>query len=149
MDKIVGSEVRHGKDTVPVMQALNDVKFVGIYFGAHWAPPCRFFTKTLEEFYNNVNSGKKVFEVVFCSNDCNQDAFERNYAKMPWLAVPFEDEQYNSTLKQRYGINGIPTLVILDSEGYLIGYDGRHDIQNHGAESIEVWEKAKAQQTSK
>ena len=24
-------------------------KYIGLYFGAHWAPPCRLFTKNIEE----------------------------------------------------------------------------------------------------
>ncbi len=73
--------------------------FIGIYFGAHWAPPCRLFTPALAEFYNSLNRDGKVFEVIFCSIDGNEDAFERNYAEMPWTAIPFTDEQRIQNLK--------------------------------------------------
>ena len=69
-------------------------------------------------------------EIVFCSNDGNEAAFERNFATMPWLAVPYAEEQRIQNLKQRYGINGIPTLVVLDYRrgGELVSYDGRADL---------------------
>ncbi len=72
-------------------------------------------------------------EIVFCSNDGNEAAFERNYATMPFVAIPYTDEQRIQNLKQRFGINGIPTLVVLDGKrgGELISYDGRADLQNH------------------
>jgi nucleoredoxin len=77
--------------------------YVAIYFGAHWAPPCRLFTPSLSEFYNKINNagelGTKRLEIVFCSLDGNQQAFERNYSEMPFCAVPYEDEQRIQNLK--------------------------------------------------
>ncbi len=110
------------------MEAISDCKFVAIYFGAHWAPPCRLFTKILTEFYNKTNETSKLIEVVFVSIDGNQAAFDRNYKEMPWLAVPYKDEPRISALKQRYGINGIPTMVLIDNQGNLVTYEARKDI---------------------
>ena len=56
MENILGSELLLGGANKKV--ALDKIfsettKFVGIYFGAHWAPPSRGFTETLKEvFYN-------------------------------------------------------------------------------------------------
>ena len=66
--------------------------FIAIYFGAHWAPPCRLFTTTLSEFYSKINKDEKLLEVVFCSIDGNEAAFERNYNQMPWCAIPYTEE---------------------------------------------------------
>ena len=144
MEKIVGDKLRKGAESHTTQDALSaNQKFVGIYFGAHWAPPCRLFTKTLTDFYTKVNENGPQFEVVFVSVDGNNDAFERNFKDMPWFAVPYDDESRIQSLKQRYGINGIPTLVVLDREGALIGYDGRQNIQDHSESAFEVWEKLK------
>ena len=43
-------------------------KTIGIYFSAHWCPPCRGFTPKLVEFRD---ANKKDFEVVFVSSDRN------------------------------------------------------------------------------
>ena len=129
MEAIVGSEIRKGKESVNAEQALSGAKYVGLFFGAHWAPPCRLFTTQLGEVYKNVNSEGKQLEVIFVTIDGNEDAFERNYAEMPWLAVPYKDEARISSLKQRYGINGIPTMVVLDPQGNHVTYDGRKDVQ--------------------
>ena len=94
MEGIIGTSFRKGKETIPLAAVTEGPDFISIYFGAHWAPPCRLFTPMLTEFYENINgaSGRK-FEVIFCSNDGNEAAFERNYAEMPWLAIPFTDDQ--------------------------------------------------------
>ena len=57
--------------------------------------------------------------------DGNEAAFERNYAEMPWFAVDYKDTARISSLKQRYGINGLPTLVIIDQDGQQVNDDGR------------------------
>ena len=50
---------------------------------------------------------------------------------MPWAAVPYVDDTRIQNLKQKFGINGLPTLIVLDKRGEIISYDGRLDIQNH------------------
>ena len=145
MEKIIGGEVRYA-DTTNGINNFTDAKFFGIYFGAHWAPPCRLFTRTLSEFYKETNANGKHFEVIFVSLDGNLEAFERNYKEMPWLAVPYTDEARISSLKQRYGINGIPTMVILNNEGVLVSYDGRKDIQKDSSACLSKWEQESKQQ---
>jgi nucleoredoxin len=92
MDIIIGKTFRRGKETVDLENIQEAKDFIAIYFGAHWAPPCRLFTPTLAEFYNKINSSQKRIEVIFCSIDGNEAAFERNFAEMPWTAVPYTDE---------------------------------------------------------
>ena len=118
MDSIFGEVLRHGSETVGTNDSLKEAKFSGIYFGAHWAPPCRIFTKTLCDFYKSANEmSENQFAVVFVSVDGNEAAFERNYAEMPWHAVDYKDSARISALKQKFGINGLPTLVIIDKDG--------------------------------
>ena len=118
-------------------------KSLGIYFSAHWCPPCRGFTPVLKEFYEKVNKDSKVFEVVFCSNDGNDAAFERYFAEMPWTAVPYGDHRI-SNLKQKYGITGIPTLVIINKNGDIVSMEGRSDVQTDSNGALESWRGKKA-----
>lgn len=42
----------------------------GIYFSAHWCPPCRRFTPFLSKFYNAIKIREnKKFEILFVSQD--------------------------------------------------------------------------------
>ena len=54
--------------------------------------------------------------VIFVSIDGNEAAFERNYKEMTgFFAIPYADEARISSLKQRFGINGIPTMIVTDN----------------------------------
>ena len=98
-------------------------RFVCFYFGAHWAPPSRLFTTNLAKFYTDVNINQKCVEVVFISDDRTQPYFEKNFLKMPWKAIPFEESERIMNLKSRYGVCDIPTLVVISPDGKVLEHD--------------------------
>ena len=99
-------------------------RFICFYFGAHWAPPSRLFTTNLAtRFYNEVNANQKIVEVIFVSDDRTAPYFERNFMKMPWLAIPFEESEKIMNLKSRYGVCDIPTLVVISPDGKVLDHD--------------------------
>ena len=46
---------------------------IGLYFSAHWCPPCRAFTPKLAKVYDELKEAKKDFEVVFVSSDSGEE----------------------------------------------------------------------------
>jgi len=102
---------------------LKDKPVIGIYFSAHWCPPCRTFTPKLVAYRDRQ---PKDFEVVFVSSDRTEEA-QFEYMKetgMQWPTVKFKSDAANA-LKQKYGIKGIPTLVLVNAQGEKITQDGR------------------------
>jgi len=113
LEELLGSVVVNGKkEKVQVSTIAGSGKVVGIYFSAHWCPPCRGFTPQLAEFYKKM---KDRLEVVFVSSDKDEDQWAEYFADMPWLALPFSDRQRKNVISEKYGVRGIPTLVLLDS----------------------------------
>ena len=143
MEDILGTElITQGGAPQALGDAFQGIKFVGLYFGAHWAPCCRRFTTTLTEKYNEINGQNKEFEVVFVSKDGNQAHFDRNFAEMPWKAVKYDDEARKKSLEQKYGIMEIPMLIVLGANGQQVSDNGIRDLQNNqSAAIIEAWEK--------
>jgi len=103
-------------------------KTVAIYFSAHWCPPCRGFTPKLSEIYKSLKASGKEFEIVFCSSDRSDDEFRSYFNSMPWLALPFADRTTKDKLARKFGVSGIPKLVILDAQGSVITTEGRQKI---------------------
>jgi thiol-disulfide isomerase/thioredoxin len=103
-------------------------KAIGIYFSAQWCGPCRAFTPSLVE-YRNAN--KEKFEVVFVSSDRTPDDQIKYMtgSKMDFPAVALQDAA-TKALKERYEVRGIPTLVILKSNGEFLSRDGRKMIND-------------------
>ena len=132
MEDILGTElITQGGAPQALTDAFQGTKFVGLYFGAHWAPCCRRFTTTLTEKYNEINANNKDFEVVFVSKDGNQAHFDRNFAEMPWKAVKYDDEARKKSLEQKYGIMEIPMLIVLGANGQQVSDNGIRDLQNN------------------
>jgi len=100
-------------------------KYVGIYFSAHWCPPCRGFTPDLIATYKKLVADGKPFELVFASSDKNDAQFKEYFGEMPWLAIPFDDRKRKEALSTHFEVEGIPTLVILDPEGNVVTANGR------------------------
>lgn len=100
-------------------------KTIGIYFSAHWCPPCRGFTPDLVKTYNHLQAAGKPFEIVFVSSDRDEAAFREYHAEMPWLAVPFNDRAAKEALSKRFGVSGIPSFHIVEHDGTVINNNAR------------------------
>jgi thiol-disulfide isomerase/thioredoxin len=103
--------------SVPTSDVLSNTRLVGIYFSAHWCPPCRRFTPMLIEAYNHLKEEfpSHGLEMVFVSSDRSDSEFNQYYASMPWAGMPYQDRTKQKEINMRYGVRGIPALVILDA----------------------------------
>jgi nucleoredoxin len=126
LEALVGKEVINNKGEKVSVSSLSG-KTIGLYFSAHWCPPCRGFTPKLAEFYTNDLKNKNL-EIIFVSSDRDKESFDEYFAEMPWLALPYEDRKAKSTLSAKFKIEGIPSFVILDSDGNLITKNGREAV---------------------
>ncbi|KAL5723840.1 protein-disulfide reductase [Ranunculus cassubicifolius] len=107
--------VRNNGDQVKVSE-LNG-KIVGLYFAASWSPQDhQEFTLHLIDIYKKLKNNRERFEVVFITLDGEEEAFEKIFKEMPWLAIPCRDQTLND-LVTYFDISGIPTLIIMGPDG--------------------------------
>ena len=118
--KIVNKE---GKNLSPDFTG----KIVGLYFSAHWCPPCRGFTPKLSEKFTKLKAEGKPFELIFVSSDEDEESAQSYFSEMSWdMMIPFDDQETKDLLNSNYKISGIPTLVIINGDtGAIITVDGR------------------------
>jgi nucleoredoxin len=124
MEALFGSKLVGKDGEVDTAAALSGKTAIGIYFSAHWCPPCRGFTPKLAQWYKDSLKAKGM-EVVFVSSDKDEDSFKEYYGEQPWLAVPFGNKEVKAALNKKFKVQGIPSFVIVDGEGKTITKDGR------------------------
>lgn len=128
--EIIGEEVVLGKEQSRVQssQFEGNGKVLGLYFSAHWCPPCRSFTPNLAEWYKKFKASPNgdKFDIVFVSSDRDEKSFNEYFAEMPWYALPYTNRDLKTKLSRKFKVTGIPTLVFINGEnGQLITNDGR------------------------
>ena len=123
----LGAELESKSGKVSTAEALEGKRYVMLYFSAHWCPPCRGFTPVLAEKFK-ASAEEKQIAVVFVSSDRDEPAFNEYFAEMPWLALPFAARDAKSALGEKYGVRGIPSLIVLDGTGELVTKEGRAQV---------------------
>ena len=117
-----------GKNGKVKLSEIKESPLIGIYFSAHWCPPCKGFTPILSKFYTIANEKEKQIEIIFISFDRDEKSYKEYYDSMPWLSFPFKSDKKEVFAKD-FSIRGIPALLIFDKDGKLIDYDGRNSVQ--------------------
>merc|ERR1719330_722596 len=100
-----------------------------VYFSAHWCPPCRGYTPALSEAYGKSGKAGKEVAIAFVSSDRDQEAFDGYWGEMTFFALPYSERDRKQALCEKYGVKGIPTLVLLDGKGEVVkgNIRGEHD----------------------
>nr|XP_034182057.1 nucleoredoxin-like isoform X2 [Osmia lignaria] len=102
--------------------------FKGVYFSAHWCPPCKAFTPQLVDTYQRIRERGHDFEVIFVSSDRSEESYNVYIESMPWLRIPFSQEERRKKLARALDVQAIPTLVVLDPRDNIITLDGRAEL---------------------
>lgn len=125
VDKCLSNLLTSDNKVVSFEESGAKDKVLGLYFSAHWCGPCRSFTPDLVKYYKKMKELGKNFEIIFCSSDRDEKAFEDYFKDMPWLALPYAERSLKEELSNRFGVQGIPTFVILDTDFTVINTEGR------------------------
>ncbi|OQR86601.1 nucleoredoxin [Achlya hypogyna] len=127
---LLGNQIQTKAGLAPTDDALNGKKVVGIYFSAHWCPPCRAFTPELATFYEDLVDFHDDVELVFVSSDKEIEGFTGYWDEMPFPALPYEDRERKATLVETFGVGKIPALVFVDEAGTVLTKDGVKMLQS-------------------
>jgi len=131
------------KDGSTVGREAVEGKTLGLYFSAHWCPPCRGFTPQLKAFYEDYKSRDPNFEIVFVSSDKEEagmlDYFRNDHGD--YLALPYSKRDEKGELSAMFGVSGIPTFAVVGADGKTLNVNARGKVAA-GAASVaaEGWE---------
>merc|ERR1712151_1257716 len=103
-------------------------KPIGLYLSAHSSPPSRGLKPMRAQVYN---SGlKEKMEIVFVSSDRDENAFKEYFGEMPWQALPYEKRKEKEELSDAFGVQGIPSFVVINPDGTVITTEGRAKVMS-------------------
>lgn len=125
---------------VDVDPKVLEGKVVALYFSAHWCPPCRGFTPELKDVYEKILAAGNAFEIVFISCDQDLEA-QKEYMKEShgnWLALP-QGDPFAKQLMDKYGVRGIPTLIVIKSNGDVVTDKARGNVMNDREAAFQKW----------
>jgi len=148
LEELVGPELVNAEGDIVETSSLAG-KVIGLYFSASWCGPCRAFTPSLVKLRDRKDD---EFEVIFVSSDRSADD-QAEYMKdydMDWPAIPF-DSPLRGELAAKYGIQGIPSLVIVDDQGNLISKNGRDEMDgsdSNARKALREWRRAAGTESS-
>lgn len=137
---LLGIDLLTKRGVISTATALARAQVVGLYFGAHWCPPCHVFTPVLGVTYDELKEAHgDAFEVVFVSSDSDSASFDAYYDDMPFAALPFAEIARRQALSAQFVVHRIPALVFLDASGDVITKDGDAVIRNADGDMSEIW----------
>ncbi|MHB1192456.1 MAG: thioredoxin-like domain-containing protein [Longimicrobiales bacterium] len=119
---------------------LQGQSIVGIYFASRSCPACAAFTPELVGVYDQIRKDGKPFEIVMAAVDPSSEdlpTYMKQY-HMGWLAVPLGSEKVMQ-LAQRYDVEWIPTIIVINVAGKTITKTGREDVLAKGAAAFDTW----------
>lgn len=125
---IIGNKLIDNNNQTYDLKETTTNTYFALYFSAKWCGPCRNFTPKLIDFYNKSEN----FEVIFVSLDKNENEFNEYFSKMPWKSLPFDNQQ-SEELSEFFGVQGIPTLILVDHEGNLLTRQGKEMIEKNSS----------------
>ena len=105
--------------------------------------PCRQFTPLLARSYDQARQAGQAggVELIFVSSDRSEQEM-MSYLREShgnWYALPHGAGEAQS-LSARYGVRGIPALVVVAMDGTVLSRDGRQEVASLGMSAFSQWE---------
>ena len=117
-------------EAVTLSELVGKSKLIMIDFWASWCPDCRVENPNVVEVYNEYH--EKGFDIIGVSLDMEKENWIDAIEKDGLIWHNISDLKYwNNEGAKLYGISSIPSNVLIDQNGIIIGKNLRgEDLRN-------------------
>ena len=135
-----GNQLYRADGSAVGVGVLNNTSVIGIYFASPGCPACGAFTPLLVNAYDQLRDEGRSFEVVLVTGGISEQSLFDYMAGsgMAWLAVSSQSSE-GDALAQRYDVQWVPTLVIIDGTANTVSMTGREELTQSGAAAFDAW----------
>ncbi len=113
--KLCGVRDDHESEDIAL---IKDVKVVGLFFGNTMSAQTRAYNKALKDLYKLVNSGMKVLEIIFITNE-DEDNIRDILNRMPWYIIEQDDTDVKD-IRDIFNAYEVPKLGIISHSGDIL-----------------------------
>ncbi|XP_064966665.1 probable nucleoredoxin 1-1 [Musa acuminata AAA Group] len=128
LDYVIGKEGLK----VPVKELVG--KTILFFFAMSDSFQCQKFLPMLIEAYHKIKRMDSAFEVIFVPMGYMDSGAFEFFLRMPWLAVPVDDERIRS-LKNTLEAHYVNTLVVIGPTGQTITENAATSLKMYGADA--------------
>jgi nucleoredoxin len=129
MESLLGGQITlKAGGTVSTPAFLGDARFVLVYCSASWCPPCRAFSPALSSFVA-AHAARLKLSAVFVSCDRDEKSFRDYNAKFSFDGALPPEHAAGAALMSKFGVRGIPALLVFTRDGALVTKDGVARVQ--------------------
>lgn len=109
-------------ETLALSDLVGKTDYVLVDFWATWCPPCRELLPVLGEIYHSVPEGR--LEILGVSLDKDHDRWAQyiRSENLDWKHIS-DLKGWDSEPAAVYGVDAIPTTLLIDREGNIVGRD--------------------------
>lgn len=104
-------------------------RYIGLYFSANSCAGCKSFAPIFAETYKKLKARNPMkFEVIYVSDDQDEDQFKENFKHMPWIALPWKDREGKRRLKEIFNVKQLPILILLDRDQKTVLHENAMEV---------------------
>lgn len=108
--------------TLLKLSSFKNKKYVLLDFSASWCRPCKEQLPKLKQLFNRYH--KNDLEIIVVSWDLDEQSWKKGVLKdgiNDWYNILDSLNPKNNGLKKIYSVSDIPTLILIDKKGIIIG----------------------------
>lgn len=137
----LGTEFLFGRNQKVSLDEIARAPCLLLYFTASYCPASQRFNDLLFPVYNQLNSPRKVLEVIVVSKERNEVEHRKYTDRLPCIYLPYDFDR-SQELFRRYAVRDMPQVLLLKrDDGGILTRDGRSHLESDGPRVLERWRK--------